>query len=217
MRSLFNSMARDSTAKVLKEWGVDFTTQPDGSLLIEGREAFAELKSPRQTADPSQPQRRVSLTMLARDLSQKLFGSEDSLLMMQMAEYCERRDLHKLLGAPPGFMGSDEGGWLTNELRKNPTRLLFLDEVEKASRGVMQAIDDGVANGVLTDNKGQQVSLERVVVVKFSETVSPKTQARREKERMTLMVRAVKEATVLKQDLRPLKRFQLRQPGTAPA
>jgi ATP-dependent Clp protease ATP-binding subunit ClpC len=169
MRNDFNQQVlRGSVAKFLSERGVDFTALPDGSFLIEGEDG---LQAPGA--------RPVRSTELARDLAKAVFGSEDNLALLNMFTFTERHDLHRLIGAPLGFIGSDEDGYLPGLLRKEPRRLIFLDEVDRAHEAVVDTLTNAVAEGQLRDNRNRIYSLEQCAVVRFSCSVSPETQFRR--------------------------------------
>lgn len=110
----------------------------------------------------------VGKTELAKTLSQALFDSEESMVRIDMSEYMERHAVSRLLGAPPGYVGYEEGGQLTEAVRRQPYSVILFDEIEKAHPEIfnvlLQILDDGQA----TDNKGRTVSFKNSVVIMTS-------------------------------------------------
>lgn len=114
----------------------------------------------------------VGKTELARALSEALFDSEENLIRIDMSEYMEKHSVSRLLGAPPGYVGYEEGGQLTEAVRRQPYAVILFDEIEKAHPEVfnvlLQILDDGRA----TDNKGRTVSFKNSVVIMTSNIAS---------------------------------------------
>lgn len=110
----------------------------------------------------------VGKTELARTLAEALFDSEDNLIRIDMSEYMERHAVSRLLGAPPGYVGYEEGGQLTEAVRRQPYAVILFDEIEKAHPDVfnvlLQILDDGHA----TDAKGRKVSFKNTVIIMTS-------------------------------------------------
>ena len=102
----------------------------------------------------------VGKTELAKQLAIELFGSADSMIRFDMSEYMEKHSVAKLVGAPPGYVGYDEAGQLTEKVRRNPYSLILLDEVEKAHPDVMHMFLQVLDDGRLTDGQGRTVSFK---------------------------------------------------------
>ena len=107
----------------------------------------------------------VGKTELCRALAKELFGSQESLLRLDMTEFMEKHSVARLLGAPPGYVGYEEGGKLTEAVRRRPYCLLLLDELEKAHPDVWGILLQIMEEGVLTDSTGRRVDFKNTVVV----------------------------------------------------
>lgn len=114
----------------------------------------------------------VGKTYLAKRLAIELFGSEDSLIRVDMSEYMEKFAVSRLIGAPPGYVGHDEGGELTEKVRRKPYAIVLLDEVEKAHEDVFNILLQILDDGVLTDSFGRRVDFKNTVVIMTSNTGS---------------------------------------------
>ncbi|WP_392486867.1 AAA family ATPase [Haloimpatiens sp. FM7315] len=110
----------------------------------------------------------VGKTELVKALSCDLFGSEDSLIRVDMSEYMEKHTASKLIGAPPGYIGYDEGGQLTEKVRRKPYSVILLDEIEKAHPDVFNMLLQILEDGRLTDNGGRTVNFENTVIIMTS-------------------------------------------------
>lgn len=110
----------------------------------------------------------VGKTELAKALAACYFGSEDMMLRLDMSEYMERHTVSKLIGSPPGYVGYEEGGMLTEAIRKRPFTLLLLDEVEKAHPDIFNILLQLFEDGHLTDSQGRRVSFKNALVVMTS-------------------------------------------------
>jgi ATP-dependent Clp protease ATP-binding subunit ClpC len=110
----------------------------------------------------------VGKTELARALAGYLFDDEDAMIRLDMSEYMERHAASRLVGAPPGYVGYDEGGQLTEAVRRRPYSVVLLDEIEKAHPDVFNMLLQLLEDGRLTDNKGRTVSFENAVVIMTS-------------------------------------------------
>ncbi|WP_327290436.1 ATP-dependent Clp protease ATP-binding subunit [Streptomyces sp. NBC_01198] len=110
----------------------------------------------------------VGKTELARALAEALFGSDERMVRLDMSEYQERHTVSRLVGAPPGYVGHDEAGQLTEAVRRNPYSLLLLDEVEKAHPDVFNVLLQVLDDGRLTDAQGRTVNFTNTVVVMTS-------------------------------------------------
>jgi ATP-dependent Clp protease ATP-binding subunit ClpC len=110
----------------------------------------------------------VGKTELARALAEYLFDDEDAMIRLDMSEYMERHAASRLVGAPPGYVGYDEGGQLTEAVRRRPYSVVLLDEIEKAHPDVFNMLLQLLEDGRLTDNKGRTVSFDNTVVIMTS-------------------------------------------------
>ncbi|MER7840104.1 ATP-dependent Clp protease ATP-binding subunit [Streptomyces sp. NPDC096040] len=110
----------------------------------------------------------VGKTELARALAEALFGSEDRMVRLDMSEYQERHTVSRLIGAPPGYVGHEEAGQLTEVVRRHPYSLLLLDEVEKAHPDVFNILLQVLDDGRLTDSQGRTVDFTNTVIVMTS-------------------------------------------------
>ena len=110
----------------------------------------------------------VGKTQLCRALAAALFGSQDALLRFDMSEYREAHSVSRLLGSPPGYVGHEEGGQLTERVRRNPWSVVLLDELEKAHRDVWSVLLPVMEEGVLTDSQGRKTDFRNTVLVMTS-------------------------------------------------
>jgi len=110
----------------------------------------------------------VGKTELARALSEVLFESSDSLIRIDMSEYMEKFSVSRLIGAPPGYVGYDEGGQLTEKVRRKPYCVILLDEIEKAHADVFNILLQVMEEGQLTDNYGRRVDFRNTVLIMTS-------------------------------------------------
>jgi ATP-dependent Clp protease ATP-binding subunit ClpC len=110
----------------------------------------------------------VGKTLLAKRLSEYLFGSEESLVRIDMSDYMEKHNASRLVGAPPGYIGYEEGGVLTEKIRRNPYRVVLFDEIEKAHRDVFNLLLQVMEEGELRDNLGHTVSFRNTVIIMTS-------------------------------------------------
>ncbi|MEU7057822.1 ATP-dependent Clp protease ATP-binding subunit [Streptomyces sp. NPDC046197] len=138
--------------------------------------AEAVLRSRAGLADPDRPigsflflgPTGVGKTELARALAEALFGSEDRMVRLDMSEYQERHTVSRLIGAPPGYVGHEEAGQLTEVVRRHPYSLLLLDEMEKAHPDVFNILLQVLDDGRLTDSQGRTVDFTNTVIVMTS-------------------------------------------------
>ena len=107
-------------------------------------------------------------TELAKALAQALFDAEENMVRLDMSEYMERHSVSKLLGAPPGYVGYEEGGQLTEAVRRKPYSVVLFDEIEKAHPDVFNALLQLLDDGRLTDAQGRVVDFKNVVVIMTS-------------------------------------------------
>ena len=131
------------------------------------RRTRAGLKDPRRPggsfifAGPS----GVGKTELSRTLAQFLFGDDDALIQLDMSEYSEKHTASRLFGAPPGYVGYDEGGQLTEKVRRRPFSVVLFDEIEKAHPDIFNSLLQVLEEGRLTDAQGRQVDFKNTVII----------------------------------------------------
>lgn len=119
----------------------------------------------------------VGKTELSKQLAIELFGSADSMIRFDMSEYMEKHAVAKLVGAPPGYVGYDEAGQLTEKVRRNPYSLILLDEVEKAHPDVLHMFLQVLDDGRLTDGQGRTVSFKDTIIIMTSNAGTGKVEA----------------------------------------
>ena len=110
----------------------------------------------------------VGKTELARALSTELFSTEDSIIRFDMSEYMEKHSVSKLIGAPPGYVGHDDAGQLTEKVRRKPYSIILFDEVEKAHADIFNMLLQVLEDGRLTDSQGKTVSFEHTIIIMTS-------------------------------------------------
>ncbi|WP_044398323.1 ATP-dependent Clp protease ATP-binding subunit [Lacinutrix sp. Hel_I_90] len=126
--------------------------------------------------DPNKPigsfiflgQTGVGKTQLAKVLSRELFDSEDSLIRIDMSEYMEKFAISRLVGAPPGYVGYEEGGQLTEKIRRKPYAVVLLDEIEKAHPDVFNMLLQVLDDGYLTDSLGRKIDFRNTIIIMTS-------------------------------------------------
>lgn len=144
----------------------------------------------------------VGKTELAKTLAEILFGSEDLMIRLDMTEYMEKHEVAKLLGAPPGYVGYEEGGKLTEAVRRKPYSVVLFDEVEKAHPDIFNILLQVLDDGRLTDNKGRTISFKNTVVICTSNIASTLIQDEILKN---------KEATAQNKDIKEKVMMELRK------
>ena len=107
----------------------------------------------------------VGKTLLAKALAEFMFGDEDALIQIDMSEYMEKHNVSRLIGAPPGYVGFEEGGQLTEKIRRRPYAVVLLDEIEKAHPDVFNMLLQVMEEGRLTDSFGRNVDFRNTIVI----------------------------------------------------
>ena len=107
----------------------------------------------------------VGKTELCKSLAEFLFDTEEAMVRIDMSEFMERHSVARLIGAPPGYVGYEEGGYLTEAVRRKPYSVLLLDEVEKAHPDVFNLLLQVMDHGTLTDNNGRKADFRNVIIV----------------------------------------------------
>ena len=110
----------------------------------------------------------VGKTELCKTLAEAMFGNEDAIVKLDMSEYMEKHTVSKLIGAPPGYVGFDEGGQLTEKIRRKPYSVVLFDEIEKAHPDVFNMLLQILEDGVLTDSQGRKVSFKNSIIIMTS-------------------------------------------------
>ncbi len=110
----------------------------------------------------------VGKTLLAKSLAEFLFGSEEALIKLDMSEFMERHNVSRLVGAPPGYVGYEEGGQLTEAVRRRPYCVVLLDEIEKAHPEVFNMLLQIMEDGNLSDAKGRRVDFRNAIIIMTS-------------------------------------------------
>lgn len=170
-----NKLAQEETEKLLKMEEIlhqRVISQEDAIKAVARavRRARSGLKNPKRPIGsfiflgPT----GVGKTELARALAEALFGDEDSLVRIDMSEYMEKHAVSRLVGAPPGYVGYDEGGQLTEAVRRKPYSVILLDEIEKAHPEVFNILLQVLEDGRLTDSKGRTVDFRNTVLIMTS-------------------------------------------------
>ena len=110
----------------------------------------------------------VGKTELCKALAEAMFGDEEAIIKLDMSEYMEKHTVSKLIGSPPGYVGFDEGGQLTEKIRRKPYSIVLFDEIEKAHPDVFNMLLQILEDGVLTDSQGRKVSFKNSVIIMTS-------------------------------------------------
>ena len=110
----------------------------------------------------------VGKTELSKALADAMFGSENNIIRMDMSEYMEKHSVSKLIGSPPGYVGYDEGGQLSEKVRRNPYSILLFDEIEKAHPDVFNILLQVLDDGHITDSQGRRIDFKNTVIIMTS-------------------------------------------------
>ncbi len=110
----------------------------------------------------------VGKTELCKSLAEAMFGSENMMIRLDMSEYMEKHTVSRLLGSPPGYVGFEEGGQLTEKVRRNPYSVVLFDEIEKAHPDVFNILLQILEDGILTDSQGRKVDFKNTVIIMTS-------------------------------------------------
>jgi ATP-dependent Clp protease ATP-binding subunit ClpB len=143
----------------------------------------------------------VGKTELAKALAEFLFDTEEAMIRIDMSEFMERHSVARLIGAPPGYVGYDEGGYLTEAVRRRPYAVILLDEVEKAHQDVFNVLLQVLDDGRLTDGQGRTVDFRNTVIIMTSNLGSQVIQESAGEKNYARMKSAVLE--IVQQSFRP--------------
>src|SRR5437016_593495 len=166
------TMNQDETQKLLKmedELHKTVISQHEaiGAIARAVRKSRAGMKDPKRPigsfifAGPT----GVGKTLLAKRLAHFMFGDENALVQIDMSEYMEKHNVSRLIGAPPGYIGYEEGGQLTEKIRRRPYSVVLLDEIEKAHPDVWNMLLQIMEEGRLTDNVGRVVDFKNSIII----------------------------------------------------
>ena len=144
-----NAVGLLSRAVIRGKFGISDPTKPRGSFLFVGKSG-------------------VGKTELAKALSIALFNNDDALIRFDMSEYGEKHSTAKLIGSPPGYVGYDEGGILTEKVRRTPYCVVLFDEIEKASDEVINLMLQIMDDGIITDSSGRRVNFRNSIIIMTS-------------------------------------------------
>ena len=110
----------------------------------------------------------VGKTHLAKKLAKEVFGSEDNIIRVDMSEFQEKHSLSRLIGSPPGYVGYNEGGQLTEKVRNNPYSLVLFDEIEKSHRDIFNVLLQILDDGFITDSSGRKINFKNTLIIMTS-------------------------------------------------
>ena len=147
--------------------GQDFATQVVAKALRRSR---ADLKDPKRPIGSFMflGPTGVGKTHLAKVLAERIFGDQDALIQIDMSEYMEKHAVSRMIGSPPGYVGHDEGGQLTEAIRRKPYAVILFDEIEKAHSDVAQILLQILEDGRLTDSLGRKVDFRNTILIMTS-------------------------------------------------
>ena len=150
--------------------GISDPNRPIGSISDAVRRSRAGLNDPRKPIGSFifLGTTGVGKTELSKALAEFLFNSEDALLSFDMSEYMEKHSVSKMIGSPPGYVGFEEGGQLSEKVRRNPYSVVLFDEIEKAHPDVFNVLLQVLDDGHITDSKGRKVSFKNTVLIMTS-------------------------------------------------
>ncbi len=196
---------RDKLLRLEEELGKRVIGQAEGISAVSN----AIRRSRAGLSDPRQPNGSflflgptgVGKTELSKALADFLFDTEDAMVRIDMSEFMEKHSVARLIGAPPGYVGYEEGGYLTEAVRRRPYSVILLDEVEKAHPDVFNVLLQVLDDGRLTDGQGRTVDFRNTVIIMTSNLGSDLIQSMAGEERYEDMKRAVME--VVGQHFRP--------------
>ena len=137
---------------------------------FDGAAVASRIPSDRRVAFVFAGPTGVGKTLLAKALAEFMFGDEDALITIDMSEYMEKHNLSRLIGAPPGYVGYEEGGQLTEKIRRRPYAVVLLDEIEKAHPDIFNMLLQVMEEGRLTDSFGRNVDFRNVILIMTTNT-----------------------------------------------
>ena len=151
----------------------------------------------------------VGKTELAKSLAEFLFNDENMITRIDMSEYQERHSVSRLVGAPPGYVGYDEGGQLTEAVRRKPYSVILLDEIEKAHPDVLNILLQVLDDGRLTDNKGRTVDFKNTILIMTSNATEEQLKATMRPEFLNRIDEIITFQQLTKEDIREILHLQM--------
>jgi ATP-dependent Clp protease ATP-binding subunit ClpC len=167
-----NKVSQDETQK-LAQMGKELKSRVIGQEEAVEKISKAILRNRIGLKDPNRPigsfiflgPTGVGKTELAKELSKQVFGDSDSLIRIDMSEYSEKFNSTKLIGAPPGYVGHEEGGQLTEKVRRKPYSVVLFDEIEKAHSDIFNSLLQILDEGFITDSLGRKISFKNTLII----------------------------------------------------
>lgn len=153
----------------------------------------------------------VGKTELAKTLAEFLFNDENMITRIDMSEYQERHSVSRLVGAPPGYVGHDEGGQLTEAVRRKPYSVILLDEIEKAHPDVFNILLQVLDDGRLTDNKGRTVDFKNTILIMTSNATHEQLKSMMRPEFLNRIDEIITFSVLSKEDIRQILQLQMNQ------
>lgn len=153
----------------------------------------------------------VGKTELAKSLAEFLFNDENMITRIDMSEYQERHSVSRLVGAPPGYVGYDEGGQLTEAVRRKPYSVILLDEIEKAHPDVFNILLQVLDDGRLTDNKGRTVDFKNTILIMTSNATHEQLKSMMRPEFLNRIDEIITFSALTKEDIRQILQLQMAQ------
>lgn len=148
-------------------WGQDEAVTAVAKAIRRGRVGLKDPKRPIGSFIFLGPT-GVGKTELCKALAEAMFGSENMMIRLDMSEYMEKHTVSRLVGSPPGYVGFEEGGQLTEKVRRNPYSVILFDEIEKAHPDVFNMLLQILEDGILTDSQGRRVDFKNTVIIMTS-------------------------------------------------
>ena len=150
----------------------------------------------------------VGKTELSKALAEAMFGSEDAMIRVDMSEYMEKHSVSKMIGSPPGYVGHEDGGQLSEKVRRNPFSVILFDEIEKAHPDVFNILLQVLDDGHITDSQGRKVDFKNTIIIMTSNLGSAYIQSQFEKindENREVVIEETKKEvmSMLKKTIRP--------------
>ena len=150
----------------------------------------------------------VGKTELCKTLAEAMFGDENAMIRIDMSEYMEKHTVSRLVGSPPGYVGHEEGGQLTEKVRRKPYSVVLFDEIEKAHPDVWNILLQILEDGIVTDSQGRRVDFKNTIIIMTSNMGSAYIQSQMEKLNGTNKEQVIEETkkevmNMLKKTIRP--------------
>ena len=147
-------------------------------------------------------------TELTKALAEAVFGSENALIRVDMSEFMEKHSISRLIGSPPGYVGFEEGGQLSEKIRRNPYSVVLFDEIEKAHPDVFNILLQVLDDGRLTDNKGRTADFKNTILIMTSNLKEEELRMAMRPEFLNRIDEIVTFSQLTKQDIKDILRLQ---------